>query len=144
MPDVGGSGSGSGRRGLNEINVTPFVDVVLVLLVIFMVTATLIVKGAIPLRLPEAGSAGNLPATILTVGVDADGIFLLKGERLQDGQMLQRVRDALEKKPELTAVISGDKRVSYGRVMELIDLLQGVGVKTITAEVIRKGNEAQK
>jgi biopolymer transport protein TolR len=134
-----GAGSGGGRRrGVTEINVTPFVDVVLVLLVIFMVTATLIVRGAIPIKLPEVGSAEGLPGSVLVLGVDAKGGFTVKGKTYTDAELETFISDTLRESPEAVAVISGDRRVPYGRVMELIDMAQRLGVKTITAEVVRK------
>jgi len=133
-----GATSGGRRRGVNDINVTPFVDVVLVLLVIFMVTATLIVRGAIPIKLPEAGKADGLPATMLVLGVDKDGGFLVKGVAYTDEELGAFIEETVTKDPEVVAVISGDKRVPYGRVMTLIDLCQRSGVKEITAEIVRK------
>ena len=131
--------SGGGRRrGVNDINVTPFVDVVLVLLVIFMVTATLIVRGAIPIKLPEAGTADNLPATVLVLGVTAEGTFTVKGKTYTDVELEAFISETLQESPDAVAVISGDKRVPYGKVMELIDMAQRLGVKQISAEVIRK------
>jgi len=132
------AGGGGTRRGVTDINVTPFVDVVLVLLVVFMVTATLIVRGAIPIKLPEAGTADNLPGTILVLGVDAAGAFTVKGEEHTEAELENFIRRTLQESPDAVAVISGDKRVPYGRVMKLIDMAQRLGVKQITAEVIRK------
>jgi len=135
---MGAAGRGGARRGVNDINVTPFVDVVLVLLVIFMGTATLIVRGAIPIKLPEAGTAENLPGTVLVLGLDAAGAFTVNGEERSDAELESFVKETLAESPEAVAVISGDRRVPYGRVMELIDLTRRLGVKEITAEVIRK------
>ena len=132
------SSGGGRRRGVNEINVTPFVDVVLVLLVIFMVTATLIVRGAIPIKLPEAGTADTLPGTVLVLGVDAEGSFTVKGKRYTSAELETFISDTLRGSPDAVAVISGDRRVPYGKVMELIDMAQRLGVKQITAEVLRK------
>lgn len=134
-----GAGTGGGRRrGVTDINVTPFVDVVLVLLVIFMVTATLIVRGAIPIKLPEVGAADGLPGSMLVLGVDAEGAFTVKGKTYADEELEAFITETLEESPDAVAVISGDKRVPYGRVMELIDMAQRLGVKQITAEVVRK------
>ena len=135
---MGGASRGGRRRGVNDINVTPFVDVVLVLLVIFMVTATLIVRGAIPIKLPEAGTADTLPGTVLVLGVDSEGTFTVKGRTYTEAELEAFITETLQDTPEAVAVISGDRRVPYGKVMELIDMAQRLGVKQITAEVIRK------
>ena len=135
---MGGASRGGRRRGVNDINVTPFVDVVLVLLVIFMVTATLIVRGAIPIKLPEAGTADTLPGTVLVLGVDSEGTFTVKGRTYTEAELEAFITETLQDTPEAGAVISGDRRVPYGKVMELIDMAQRLGVKQITAEVIRK------
>ncbi|MFH1530591.1 MAG: biopolymer transporter ExbD [Pseudomonadota bacterium] len=135
---MGASSGGGRRRGVNEINITPFVDVVLVLLVIFMVTATLIVRGAIPIKLPEVGTADNLPGTVLVLGVDAEGTFAVKGRTYTSVELETFISETLKDSPDAVAVISGDRRVPYGKVMELIDMAQRLGVKQITAEVVRK------
>jgi len=135
---MGAGGGGGRRRGVTDINVTPFVDVVLVLLVIFMVTATLIVRGAIPIKLPEVGAADGLPGSVLVLGVDEKGAFTVKGKTYTDGELETFISETLVDAPDAVAVISGDRRVPYGRVMELIDMAQRLGVKTITAEVVRK------
>jgi biopolymer transport protein ExbD len=131
-------GGGGGRKLVTDINVTPFVDIVLVLLVIFMVTATYIVKGGIPVQLPKAGSAGELPAALLVLGVDAKGQYLVKGLAVTDAELASVVRSAVASNPEVEAVIAADTKVAYGRVMELIDTVRGLGVKRFAAEVEKK------
>ena len=131
-------GGGGGRKLVTDINVTPFVDIVLVLLVIFMVTATYIVKGGIPVQLPKAGSAGELPSALLVLGVDAKGQFLVKGLAVTDAELASVVRSAVRENPEVEAVIAADTKVPYGRVMELIDTVRGLGVKRFAAEVEKK------
>jgi biopolymer transport protein ExbD len=131
-------GNGGGRKLVTDINVTPFVDIVLVLLVIFMVTASYIVKGGIPVNLPKAGSAGDLPSALLVLGVDAKGQYLIKGLAVTDAELASVVRGAVRENPEVEAVIAADTKVPYGRVMELIDTVRGLGVKRFAAEVEKK------
>lgn len=131
------SGPGGGKRLITEINVTPFVDIVLVLLIIFLVTATTIIRGSIGLTLPKAGTASDMPAALLVLGVDASGRYLIRGKAATDLEVENFVKAEVAKNPEIEAVIAGDRQVPYGRVMELIDKVQSLGVKKFAAEVER-------
>ena len=135
MKTLGGKGS-----IISGINVVPFVDVMLVLLVIFMVTATYIVRGAIGMKLPNASSADQMSKSPLVVGVDKDGDFVVEGTKASRDEVVAYIVDFVERDPEVEAVISGDKRVPYGRVMDLINLARKHGVKNFAAAV-EKGKE---
>ena len=121
-----------GANGDNEedviagINVTPLVDVVLVLLIILMVTAQYAAeKDAIPMDLPKAQTGDNavIPST-LSVSIDKDGHFFLNAEQLSLEQMRGRVREAYKKDNDTRAVIAADGRVSHAEVIRVIDLLR--------------------
>ena len=118
----------SGDDGITEINVTPFVDITLVLLVIFMVTAKLMSPAALPLDLPQAATGGETQ-TMLVVGVDAQGHMTADGEALTDDAAL-RVLAArrLAEVPELRTVIQASSRASHGAVVHVLDELRIAGV----------------
>lgn len=128
---------------ITEINVTPMVDVMLVLLIIFMVTATYITQRAIEVQLPEAATGQDVKVTTLAVIVAPDGALALNGENVTIGEIRQRVPALLEENPGVQAVVDGDKEVPYGRVMEVIDTLRSLGVKNFAASVDHKAEAPQ-
>ena len=121
--------AGSGM--ISDINVTPLVDITLVLLIIFMVTAKLVVSQAMPTDLPKAASADTVQA-VLTIGVDAEGHVLANAEPIADDAALFRVlQRERTKHPDLRAVISASERASHGRVMHVLDVLRTHGVSKV-------------
>ena len=131
-----GGGRG-GRRRLNaEINVVPYIDVMLVLLIIFMVTAPLLVQG-VEVELPKASSE---PVVVedepVTLSVDARGRYFLDigtgtDKPLSDEEVVQRVGAVLRNKPQTSILIRGDTRVDYGRVLNGMALLQRGGASKL-------------
>jgi len=108
------------------INVTPLVDVVLVLLIILMVTAQYAAeRDSIPMDLPTAQSGDNtvLPTT-LSVSIDKEGKTFLNAEQLDAEQLRAKVREAYQKDKDTRAVIAADGRVSHADVVKMIDLLR--------------------
>jgi biopolymer transport protein TolR len=111
------------RRMMNQINVVPYIDVTLVLLVIFMVTAPMTNPGVV--ELPGAGQSLNqpkLPPVVVTV--KKDGSTELDGKGMQRDELLLAVRNALSKSPERSVVIAADKSVKYEDVIAVMDLLK--------------------
>ncbi len=126
----------SGRRLMNQINVVPYIDVMLVLLVIFMVTAPLMNPGQV--ELPSVGKSAQPPVAPLEVIIRADKTLLLRDrERTGDERKVSRdelvrmLRDRQTKNPDQPVVISADKSVRYEVVMDVMDLLQRSQVKRI-------------
>ena len=112
------------------INVTPLVDITLVLLIIFMVTAKLVMAQALPLDLPKAATAGETQ-TVFTVSLDADGKLAANGQLVDDAALRSLARAAQRENPELRAVLSASERVSHGKVMQALDVLREAGVTKI-------------
>jgi biopolymer transport protein TolR len=127
-----GSGAANGRgkrtyRRMHEINVTPFVDVMLVLLVIFMVTAPLLTVG-VPVDLPKTqASAISKPDEPLIVTVTAEGKVYLQETEMTDVQLVDKLKAMGADKAEQRLYVRGDKSVPYGRVMEVMGQLAGAG-----------------
>jgi biopolymer transport protein ExbD len=118
-------------EAITGINVTPLVDITLVLLIVFMVTAKLIAGQGIPLDLPKAASAG-VTQTMFTVSVDAQGHVLTNGQPAEsDSQLRARAQAALRKNPELRTVIQASARASHGSVMHVVDEVREVGITKI-------------
>lgn len=116
---------------ITGINVTPLVDITLVLLIVFMVTAKLVVSQAMPLDLPKAASAGETQ-TMLTVTIDAAGVLRANDQVIaQDAQLRALAAGELSRTPDLRAVLSASSRVEHGQVMHVLDVLRGVGISKV-------------
>lgn len=112
---------------ISEINVTPFVDVALVLLIIFMVTATYIVAQSIPVDLPQAGTGEDV-VTTFAVTLTTDGKLYLDGKKIDEPKLTSNIRKARSKNDDVRVVIAADKAVTHGRVVRIIDLVRKEGV----------------
>ena len=122
------------RRLKNEINVVPYIDVMLVLLVIFMVTAPMMTTASIDV--PSVGKAAQAPAEALQVNIRADQSLSLslagKAERsMTRSELSAAILDAQRKNPEQPVLIVGDKNVKYQAVLSIMDELQRQQVKRI-------------
>jgi biopolymer transport protein ExbD len=118
-----------------EINVTPLVDITLVLLIIFMVTASLIVSPAIKVDLPKAASGSDQTKTTLALTLMKDGSLYLNGERSSDAAVAQYIGSELPKTPDLQAIIAADRAVPHGDVVHVIDLVKRAGVHRFAINV---------
>ncbi len=127
----------SGDDTIAAINVTPLVDITLVLLVIFMVTATYVAREAIEVDLPRAASGGQIVGPTLAFALDRDGKLFLDGAPATVDAAREAVRAALARSREARAIISADRAVSHGRVIELIDLVKGLGLTRFAIDVER-------
>lgn len=113
------------------INVTPLVDIMLVLLVIFMVTAKLIVSQTMPMDLPKAATGGE-QQVVFAVALDRQGAMTVDSKSiLDDKQFIEQARVARAKSQELRAVIHADAAVPHGRVVKVMDLLKQAGIGKI-------------
>jgi len=124
------STSGPSRKLLSEINVTPFVDVMLVLLIIFMVTAPLLTEG-IRLELPKAeGKAlDDDPGQRVIVSIQKDGsLFIGKNEFTEQSEFFTKVKAIYENRPDKDIYIRADKEVPYGVVIGIISEIQRIGI----------------
>jgi len=133
---MAGGATAARRRGIvAEINVTPLVDIMLVLLIIFMLTAHLIARKAIEVELPRAANATALPPTTLAVTLTRDGAVLLDARPVTVEALRTAVRAALAKDPKAQAIIVGDKSVPHGRVVWLLDTIKALGVTTFAIQI---------
>lgn len=125
------AGSRYDRGGIIEgINVTPLVDIVLVLLLIFIVTAKFMVTPAVPLDLPTASQSEEVQ-TILAVAIEPDGALSVDGKSVSDEQLAARAREARSRDQELRAVIQADAAVPHGRVIAVLDVLKTAGLQRV-------------
>lgn len=129
--------SSSKRKPMSQINVVPFIDVVLVLLIIFMITAPLIQQG-VEVELPQA-SANPLPPDMdepVVVSVDKKGRFFLDigddpRKQIDAKNLVNRVAAVRSIKPKVPVLVRGDRNVDYGRVVDVMVLLQQAGIEKV-------------
>ena len=124
------------RRAMSQINVVPYIDVMLVLLIIFMVTAPFINPSQV--ELPSIGKSSQAPAAPLEVVIRHDGSLLLRdrgkpeaGEQISEAELPDAIRRRRDVKTDQAVVISADKSVRYEAVMRVMDSLQRLGVPRV-------------
>ncbi|HEY5702355.1 MAG TPA: protein TolR [Gammaproteobacteria bacterium] len=125
------------KRPISEINVVPYIDVMLVLLIIFMITAPLLTQG-IKVDLPEVPSrvVEQTDKEPVIINVDAAGNYYINYGENQDkpvaaADLLNRVNALLKYQPGIPVLVGGDQAVPYGRVAQLMSLLQSAGVPSV-------------
>ena len=116
---------------MSEINVTPFVDVMLVLLIIFMVTAPLLTSG-IKINLPESSSVlKNEKKDPVTVSINSKGEIFIQKKKFSKAQLINKVSLLKKNNQNLKIYIKGDKKLDYGKVMDLMNLINQSGFKKV-------------
>ena len=126
---------------ISGINVTPLVDIVLVLLIIFMVTTSYIVRSQIEVDLPKAASGESETKKTLTFQITKSGEYLMDGEATTLEAIGAVVDGRAADNPELRAVIAADKGVAYGRVADLIDTIKQNGLDQFALNIEKKAGE---
>jgi biopolymer transport protein TolR len=116
------------RRMMNQINVVPYIDVTLVLLVIFMVTAPMTNPGMV--ELPKVGQALKQSGDPIVITVQKEGTVLMEGKEMQRDDMLALIRQRLAE-AEKPVVVSADKNTPYGEVVSVMDLLKQAQVSQV-------------
>ena len=119
------------KRTMSEINVTPFVDVMLVLLIIFMVTAPLLTSG-IKINLPESSSVlKNEKKDPVTVSINSKGEIFIQKKKFSKDQLIKKLSLLKKNNQNLKIYIKGDKKLDYGKVMDLMNLINQSGFKKV-------------
>ena len=128
---------GRGRRTINEINMVPFIDVMLVLLIIFMVTAPLITPSVI--NLPSVGKAAKQPDQVIQIVIGKDESIEMKVKEKTSSLALKDIANAVKAaqngEPNSAVVISADKNIKYETVVKVMDTLQRAGAQRIGLSV---------
>lgn len=132
---MGGAANNDDDGLISGINVTPLVDVTLVLLIIFMVTAKVIVSQGMPMDLPKAASGEDVQ-TIFSVELGADGTTRVDSKQVSNDDAVSALaKEAKGKNADIRAVIRADVKVEHGRVIHVLDLLKRAGVSKIAFAV---------
>ena len=119
------------RKSISEINVTPFVDVMLVLLIIFMVTAPLLTAG-IKINLPESASVlKNEKNDPVTVSMNSKGEIYIQKKKISSNDLIKKLIALKGQNKDLKIYIKGDKNLSYGKIMDLMSFINKSGFKKV-------------
>ena len=133
---------GAGTQNDNDdaivgINITPMVDVMLVLLIIFMVTTSVIVNQAIRVDLPKAANAEESPESTIALVLTNSGELYLNGKEIEEGDLYEIIPSRLVDGADVKAIISADKNCLHGDVIHLIDVIKGLGITKFALNIER-------
>lgn len=127
---------GARKKGMiTDINVTPLVDIMLVLLIIFMLTANLIAKQAIEVELPRASSGNSPPPSTLAISLTKTGGLYLNGVEVTPAELRAAVTAALKKDAKAQVIIAADKQTSHGQVVWALDTIKSLGVGSFAIQI---------
>ena len=133
------AGTAASRRGpIVGINVTPMVDVVLVLLVIMMVTANFIVSTSMNVDLPKAANGDKMQPSIAIVSIQANGTYGYNDVPVTEAILTDKLREAHADNPDVNVVVSGDNQAQHGRVVHVLDLAKAEGISHFAIAVDRE------
>jgi len=124
------------RRGMiTEINVTPLVDIMLVLLIVFMLTAHVMARRAIEVELPRAATSTALPPTTLVITLTAEGALHLGDDPVTPDALRAAITRAVAADARTQAEVVGDKRVAHGRVVWVLDTVKSLGITQFAIQI---------
>ncbi|XGC81281.1 ExbD/TolR family protein [Bdellovibrio bacteriovorus] len=130
--------SGQDNESIADINVVPLVDIILVVLIIFMVTAPMFMKPTINVNLPKAASGEQTAPSKLNIALTADGKINLNGTFVNEEEVRAKATEEVAKNAEVQAIISADKDVPHGKVVGVLDVVKGSGVKKFAISIDKK------
>jgi biopolymer transport protein ExbD len=118
-----------GKKGMiTEINVTPMVDVVLVLLVIMMVSATYIVSQSLKVELPKAANGADSVQSLASVTIAKGGGVYYNQKPIAESELASKLKEAHASNPDVNLIVTADKEVPHGKVVHVIDVARGEGI----------------
>ncbi len=123
---------------ISEINVTPFVDVVLVLLVIFMVTAPMLVREQMAVNLPKAQSGEKSASQSISIVIDKSGAVSVGDKAVVIADLSSKIKNLLLANPNAQAVISADQEAKHGDVIQVMDIIKSAGLTRFAIQIERK------
>lgn len=126
------------NESISEINVVPLVDIILVVLIIFMVTAPTFMKQTISVNLPKAASGEQTVPSKLDIALTADGKIMINGNEATEADLQRISLEEVAKNADVQAIISADKNVSHGKVVMVLDVVKGAGVKKFALSIDKK------
>ncbi len=119
------------EQGFSEINITPFTDVILVLLIIFMITSPFLISGAFQVKLPKAASADSAVSKGVEVYLTEKNEIVIDGKTITQEDLIPNIKAAFVKEQTTDVVVKADKNVIHGNFIHLLDLLKTSGAQKI-------------
>jgi len=116
---------------MSEINITPFTDVVLVLLIIFMITSPAIISGGMSIKLPKAAASSHTASQKITVTLNIQKKMFLNGQEVNDEQLPVRLNALFYQNAEKQVIVNADYRLTHGWVVHVFDLIKSAGADKI-------------
>jgi biopolymer transport protein ExbD len=126
---------------ISAINVTPLVDIFLVLLIIFIATSAIIVRASINADLPRAATAEEIIPEHVSIVLDREGILYLDGEPITEALLAIALREAVAENPDVRALIAAHRELQYSEVIDVIDQVRGAGFAGYSLNVERETSE---
>ncbi len=136
---AGGTGGGGGDDPIADINITPFVDIVLVILIIFMITAPMLYQSTIDVNLPKADSGKQSEKTTLTFTISKDGELKWDKDKVKWEELPEKLKAAGGSLSQKTAIITADLATPHGTVVKLMDILRKTGITKVGISVEGQG-----
>ena len=135
---MAGSIGGGDDEPIAAINIVPLVDIILVVLIIFMVTAPLVLKPVIDINLPKAASGTESAPSPLNIAIGSGGQISLNGQPSTLADVTAFVAKTIKNKPETAAILQADKTITLERLSEIIDVVKMAGVKKVAFAIEKK------
>ena len=135
---MAGQLGGDDDQPIAAINIVPLVDVILVVLIIFMVTAPLVLKPSIDINLPKASTGEATPQTSLNIALGTDGTVTLNGQPSTLEAITAAASQIAVEKPDTAAILAADKSVTLERLTEIIDIVKTAGIKKVAFSIEKK------
>jgi len=132
------------NRVVSDINITPFTDVVLVLLIIFMITTPMLSNNEIKINLPKAEVTENTKSKNIEITVDKDGFIYIDNKQIHLAYLEEAIFKLIKNSPDKAVVIQGDKNVQYDLIIQIIDKAKKTGVTKFALAVDAKGSGKKK
>jgi biopolymer transport protein ExbD len=129
---------GNDEEPISAINVVPFVDIILVVLIIFMVTAPMVMKPSIDINLPKASSGDESPPTTLNIAIGSSGTISLNGQPSTLQDVTAFAARIVSETPDTPAILQADKSVTLERLTEIIDVVKSAGIKRVAFSIEKK------
>jgi biopolymer transport protein ExbD len=136
-----GAKAGSSSDTISEINMVPLIDIILVVLIIFMVTAPALIKPSVDVNLPEASSGDETTPSLLNISITADGVVMLNNEIVDEDAAKSLAKEEVERNADVQAVIIADRDLPYGQVIKVLDWIKSVGVKSFAVTTDKPVNQ---
>ncbi len=135
---MAGASNQNDDEPIAAINVVPLVDVILVVLIIFMVTAPLVLKPVIDINLPKSSSGDEAPAAPLNVALSANGQLMVNGEASTTEQLALIATKTAGEKPDTAAILQADKAVTLESLTAIIDVIKSAGIKKVAFSIEKR------